>query len=115
MKLVIAALCGSLALAACGTVDSPCDKQCTVTKAYVTSESSVTIAAKGISKAVDLGAIKPGSDIAKALKLTLDGADKALDAANAYIAAGLFDQAQNRIDSANTSVSDVNTQTGTAP
>lgn len=117
MKLTSILFLGLLAttvpLSGCANgVSTTCNQQCTVTKAYATAESSVTIAAKGVSKAVDLGAIKPGSDTAKAVKLALDGASKALDVANAYINAGNYGAAQTQIDNANKTVADVNAQTG---
>jgi hypothetical protein len=109
----IGLMAATVPLAACQNgVSTTCDQACTVTKAYATAESSVTIAAKGVSKAVDLGAIKPGSDTAKAVKLALDGASKALDVANAYINAGNYGAAQTQIDNANKTVADVNAQTG---
>lgn len=86
----------------------------TVTKSYATAEAGVTIAAEGLTKAVQMGGITAGSSTAKAAQTALDAASKALDAANAYINAGLFDQAQTEIDSANTGVAQVNAQTGTA-
>lgn len=112
--LGIAAAPMGVLVASCTTPQSACDQACTVTKAYATAESGVTIAAKGVSKAVDLGAIKPGSDTAKAVKLALDGASKALDVANAYISAGNYGAAQTQINNANSTVADVNSQTGAA-
>lgn len=96
------------------TGTSTASAQETVTKAYATAEAGVTIAAEGLTKAVQMGGITAGSSTAKAAQTALDAASKALDAANAYINAGLFDQAQTEIDSANTGVAQVNAQTGTA-
>lgn len=103
-------------LGACSTLTgtSTASAQETVTKAYATAEAGVTIAAEGLTKAVQMGGITAGSSTAKAAQTALDAASKALDAANAYINAGLFDQAQTEIDSANTGVAQVNAQTGTA-
>lgn len=103
-------------LSACSTTTpTACDQACVVNKAYMTAESSVTIAAKGITKAVQAGAIVPGSSTAKAVQLGLDGASKALDAANAYIAAGNMTAAQAQVDAANSQVATVNSQTGAQP
>jgi hypothetical protein len=105
----------SLAVAACNTPSATAPStQETVTKAAASAEASLTIAAKGLTAAVNLGAIKPGSSTANAAKLALDSASKALDAAEAYIAAGLYPQAQAQIDNANKSAAGVDQQTGTA-
>jgi hypothetical protein len=106
----------SVPLGACSTLSgtSTASTQETVTKAYATAEAAVTIAAQGLTKAVQMGGITPGSSTAKASQTALDAASKALDAANAYINAGLYDQAQTQINNANAGVAQVNAQTGTA-
>ena len=114
---LFAALMASMPLGGCGLFEadptvSSASTQEAVTKAYATAEAAVTIAAKGITKAVQMGGITAGSDTAKAVQKGLDAASSALDAANAYLNAGLYDQAQNQIDNANKSIGDVNAQTG---
>lgn len=118
-KLIAAAVCcAGLMLAGCSNTQLidptvACDTLCTITKAAASAESSVTIAAKGLETAVNLGAIKPGSDTAVAAKTALVAAGKALDAAEAYIKAGDYAAAQAQIDAAKSTAATVDAQTGT--
>jgi len=110
--LIVSVPLGGCALFGGDPSASPATTQETVTKAYATAEAAVTIAAKGITKAVQMGGITAGSSTAKAVQKGLDAASSALDAANAYMNAGLYDQAQSQIDAANLQIDTVNTETG---
>ena len=121
MKLRIIALCGLLALplatggcAELSGVLSGASTQETVSKAYATSEASLTIAAKSATTAVNAGAITPGSDTAKAVQKGLDSASLALDAANTYLNAGLYDQAQAQVDAGQSQIDTINSVPGVA-
>jgi hypothetical protein len=112
--LTVAVPLGGCSLFGGDPTATPATTQETVTKAYATAEAAVTIAAKGLTKAVQMGGITAGSDTAKAIQKGLDAASSALDAANAYMNAGLYDQAQSQIDNANKSIDGVNVETGAA-
>lgn len=115
------ALCGALLvalpIAGCNSTGSatttPATTAETVTKAAASAEASLTIAAKGLTTAVQLGAIKSGSSTALAAKTALDAAGKVMDAAEAYIVAGNYSAAQTQIKAAQNTAADVDKQTGT--
>jgi hypothetical protein len=77
--------------------------------------SSAAVAAAGLTTAVKTGAIERGSDTARAIGGTLGSIELALDAAGAYVRAGMPDKAEASLDAAQGQIKTLQSFTGGNP